>query len=84
MTGGMGTDKIATFYSDPAKQACDRFSANKARALKAFSIDTGVPWRLRRWVKFLAHMARGALRRFEHRDRVEPAHPIVPAPQKPA
>jgi hypothetical protein len=84
MTGGMSTGKIATFYDDPEKQSCDRFSLNKAYALKAFSIDTGVRWRLRRWAKFVAHLLRGALRRFEHHDQLEPAHPIVPAPQKPA
>jgi 2-polyprenyl-6-methoxyphenol hydroxylase-like FAD-dependent oxidoreductase len=84
MTGGMSAGKIAMFYDDPAKQGCDRFSLNKAYALKAFSIDTGLRWRLRRWAKFVAHRVRGALRRFEHRDRVEPVHPIASAPQKPA
>jgi 2-polyprenyl-6-methoxyphenol hydroxylase-like FAD-dependent oxidoreductase len=83
MTGGMGAGKVATFYDDPAKQACDQFSANKARALKAFSIDTSVPWRLRRWVKFFAHLMRGSLRRMENREAT-PASPIAAVPQKPA
>ena len=81
-TDGMSAGKIAMFYDDPAKQDCDRFSATKAYALKAFSIDNSPPWRLRRWVKFFAHMARGALRRIENR---EPAPtPAITAPQKPA
>lgn len=29
-TPGMGLDKIAAFYDDPVKQACDRFCINKA------------------------------------------------------
>jgi 2-polyprenyl-6-methoxyphenol hydroxylase-like FAD-dependent oxidoreductase len=84
MTGGMGADKVAMFYDDPAKQDCDSFSLHKAYALKAFSIDTSLPWRLRRWAKFVAHRARGVLRRFERHDEVAPAHPIATAPQKPA
>jgi 2-polyprenyl-6-methoxyphenol hydroxylase-like FAD-dependent oxidoreductase len=83
MTGGMGVDKIAMFYDDPAKQDCDRFSRDKAYALKAFSIDTSLRWRLRRWAKYLAHRVRGALRRLQHREPA-PVHPIVTAPQKPA
>ena len=83
MTGGMDAGKVAMFYDDPAKQDCDRFSFNKAYTLKAFSVDTGLLWRLRRWAKFLAHMARGALRRFERHDDA-PVHPIAAAPQKPA
>ena len=29
-TDGMGVDKIAAFYDDPVKQACDAWSAAKA------------------------------------------------------
>jgi 2-polyprenyl-6-methoxyphenol hydroxylase-like FAD-dependent oxidoreductase len=61
-TPNMGVDKIADFYDDPVKRACDRFSSDKAYGLKAFSIDSGLAWRLRRQVKFLAHFARGKLR----------------------
>lgn len=82
-TGGMSADKIAMFYDDPAKQDCDRFSINKAYALKAFSIDTGLLWWLRRWAKFFAHMARGVLRRLENREPT-PSSAIGAAPQKPA
>jgi 2-polyprenyl-6-methoxyphenol hydroxylase-like FAD-dependent oxidoreductase len=61
-TPGMGVDKIADFYGDPVKLACDRLSRHKAYALKAFCIDTRMPWRLRRQIKFLAHYGRGMLR----------------------
>jgi len=62
-TPGMGTDKIAAFYRDPVKQACDRFSYNKAFGLKAFSIDTGLRWQWNRRLKFAVHYTRGKLRK---------------------
>ena len=62
-TRGMGIDKIATFYADPVKRACDRFSFNKAFALKSFSTDRRLRWELRRRVKFVVHYVRGKLRR---------------------
>ena len=66
-TPGMGLDKIAAFYDDPVKQACDRFCVNKAYGLKAYSIDRGAPWWVRRRVKFLAQYGRGKLRQLNPR-----------------
>jgi hypothetical protein len=63
----MGVDKIAGFYDDPVKQACDRFSIDKAYGLKAFSTDPGLTWALRRRIKFLVHLMRGKLRRLAPR-----------------
>jgi 2-polyprenyl-6-methoxyphenol hydroxylase-like FAD-dependent oxidoreductase len=62
-TPGMDADKIAAFYDDPVKQACDDFCIDKAHGLKAFSIDPSLPWAARRWFKFLAHFGVGTLRR---------------------
>jgi 2-polyprenyl-6-methoxyphenol hydroxylase-like FAD-dependent oxidoreductase len=81
-TPGMDVDKIAGFYDDPVKTACDRFAFDKALTLKAFSTDTGLPWRARRRVKFVAQYGRGMLRRFQRRfasDRV-PGRSIPTAP----
>jgi 2-polyprenyl-6-methoxyphenol hydroxylase-like FAD-dependent oxidoreductase len=61
-TPGMGLDKIAAFYRDPVKLACDRYSYRKAHRLKSFSTDPTLPWALRRGVKFLAQSARGQCR----------------------
>jgi hypothetical protein len=61
-TPGMSADKIARFYDDPVKQACDQASLDKAYALRSFSIDPALPWRARRLVKFLGHYGIGALR----------------------
>jgi 2-polyprenyl-6-methoxyphenol hydroxylase-like FAD-dependent oxidoreductase len=61
-TPGMGIDKIASFYSDAVKQAADAFSAEKALNLRSFSIDASLPWRARRWIKFIGQSGVGVLR----------------------
>jgi len=66
-TRGMGTEKIAAFYDDPVKRACDAHSAAKAYHLRSFSIDTGLPWRARRAGKFVAHFGIGTLRQMGER-----------------
>ena len=48
---GMGVDKIAAFYDDAVKQACDAFSAAKAYYLRSLSTEAGLSWRARRWGK---------------------------------
>jgi 2-polyprenyl-6-methoxyphenol hydroxylase-like FAD-dependent oxidoreductase len=60
-TPGIGTSKIAAFYDDPVKRACDAFSAAKARKLKALSLDTTAAAELRRRTKFVLQAARGTL-----------------------
>jgi 2-polyprenyl-6-methoxyphenol hydroxylase-like FAD-dependent oxidoreductase len=61
-TPGMGTEKIATFYTDPIKQAYDRFSIDKARSLRSTSIDPGLRWKARRFIRFAGRYALGAMR----------------------
>jgi 2-polyprenyl-6-methoxyphenol hydroxylase-like FAD-dependent oxidoreductase len=62
-TDGMGADKIAGFYADPVKQACDQHSFDKAFSLRSMSIDQGLSWRARRWTRFLGRLAIGTVRR---------------------
>jgi hypothetical protein len=62
-TPGMGTEKIAAFYTDPVKQAYDRFSIEKARRLKSTSIDPSLRWKMRRFVRFAGRYALGLTRR---------------------
>ena len=71
---GMGADKIAPFYADPVKNACDRHSFDKAFTLRSMSIDQGLRWRARRWARFLGRLAIGMIRRV-----VAPAPMEVPA-----
>jgi 2-polyprenyl-6-methoxyphenol hydroxylase-like FAD-dependent oxidoreductase len=83
-TPGMDTGKIAAFYADPEKQACEAFCINKAHALKAFSIDPSLRWAARRWTKFLGHYGVGTLRRFARRPLTPPTgRHAVPAGAKP-
>lgn len=72
-TPGMGRQKIAAFYADPVKRACDDFAKDKAFQLKSFSLDPSFAWNLRRWGKFFAQSGRWALREAMRND-VAPAH----------
>ncbi len=62
-TPGMGQAKIASFYDDPIKQACDTRAAMKAFELRSFSVETTVRWMAMRWAKFFFHWGKGTLRR---------------------
>jgi 2-polyprenyl-6-methoxyphenol hydroxylase-like FAD-dependent oxidoreductase len=61
-TPGMGRQKVAQFYADPVKRACDDFAKDKAFQLKSFSLDQSFAWNVRRWGKFFAQSGRWALR----------------------
>jgi 2-polyprenyl-6-methoxyphenol hydroxylase-like FAD-dependent oxidoreductase len=61
-SAGMGEDKIAAFYQDPVKQACDAASEAKAYFLRTLSIAPGFSWGARRWARFLGGAGIGALR----------------------
>ncbi|HET7680879.1 MAG TPA: NAD(P)/FAD-dependent oxidoreductase [Xanthobacteraceae bacterium] len=60
---GMSEAKIAAFYDDATKTACDAYSADKAFYLRALSVETGLVWRARRWARFLARLGMGAWQR---------------------
>ena len=65
-TDGMAVEKIAEFYDDPVKVACDSWSTAKAYHLRALSTDNGLPWRAGRWARFLARAAQGRLDQARH------------------
>jgi len=66
---GMGADKIAAFYDDPVKIACENFCRDKALFLRALSTETGVTWQARRLARFVGGAGIGALRRLRTRVR---------------
>jgi 2-polyprenyl-6-methoxyphenol hydroxylase-like FAD-dependent oxidoreductase len=70
---GMGEDKIAAFYDDEVKQACDAHSTAKAYYLRALSTDAGFTWRARRYSRFLGQLGLGTLR--QARERLSPHSP---------
>jgi len=61
-TPGMGLLKISQFYDDPEKQACDEESTREAYNLRSMSIDTGLSWHLRRWIRFGVRLGMGWVR----------------------
>jgi 2-polyprenyl-6-methoxyphenol hydroxylase-like FAD-dependent oxidoreductase len=62
-TDGMDETKIAAFYADPVKKACDEWSIAKAHDFRAISIDTDLYWEAQRQARFFAWMGKGLLRR---------------------
>ncbi len=71
---GMGADKIAAFYDDPVKIACDRASTAKAYSLRSLSIDESLPWRARRWARFIGRSGVGMVRQTRERLTSRPPH----------
>ena len=63
----MGEDKIAAFYDDPVKQACDAWSSAKAYHFRSVSIDNGITWRIQRRARFLNWFGLGLMRRIGNR-----------------
>jgi 2-polyprenyl-6-methoxyphenol hydroxylase-like FAD-dependent oxidoreductase len=61
-TPGMGVEKIASFYDDPEKRACDAHSLAKAYQLRSLSLEPGLSWRVRRSARFAARLVTGMLR----------------------
>ena len=62
-TDGMDETKIAAFYDDPVKTACDAWSSAKAYSFRSVSIDDGLYWKAQRWARFMAWFGEGLLRR---------------------
>ena len=65
-TEGMDEVKIASFYDDPVKQACDAWSMGKAISFRKVTVENGLYWRAQRWARFLAWFGEGALRRMRN------------------
>jgi 2-polyprenyl-6-methoxyphenol hydroxylase-like FAD-dependent oxidoreductase len=59
---GMDAAKISQFYDDPEKCANDDSSRRQAYNLRSISIDTGLSWHVRRWIRFLHRAGVGMLR----------------------
>ena len=59
---GMDETKIAAFYDDPIKTACDTWSSAKAYSFRSVSIDNGLYWKAQRWARFIAWFGEGLLR----------------------
>jgi 2-polyprenyl-6-methoxyphenol hydroxylase-like FAD-dependent oxidoreductase len=71
-TDGMDETKIAAFYDDPVKTACDAWSAAKAFNFRSVSIERGIYWQALRWARFVARLGEGLLRRLRDPVHAEP------------
>ncbi|GGI28368.1 FAD-dependent oxidoreductase [Bradyrhizobium guangdongense] len=69
---GMDATKMAAFYADPVKQACDQWSTAKAFDFRSVSIATSPYWTGQRWARFTAWSAQGLLRRLGGAIHLEP------------
>jgi 2-polyprenyl-6-methoxyphenol hydroxylase-like FAD-dependent oxidoreductase len=58
-TEGMDANKIAQFYDDPEKTACEARCLAKAYHLRSLSIDRSLYWLAQRWARFLVRSAQG-------------------------
>ena len=58
----MEADKVAAFYNDPVKLACDEWSVAKAFDFRSVSTSKSFYWTAQRWARFLAWSAQGMLR----------------------
>ncbi len=74
-TPGMAEEKIAAFYEDPVKRACEAQSTEKAFYLRSLSTEPGLPWRARRWGRFVGQLGFGLARQMGDRLHLRPAAP---------
>jgi len=58
-TEDMDADKIAQFYDDPEKTACEARCLAKAYHLRSLSTDRSMAWLAQRWARFLVRSALG-------------------------
>jgi 2-polyprenyl-6-methoxyphenol hydroxylase-like FAD-dependent oxidoreductase len=79
---GMGADKIAAFYDDPEKVACDAWSTAKAHYLKSLTLDNGIYWRAQRGARFWLRFVQGTWRRL--RNALGGGPELPPSQRRPA
>lgn len=71
---GMGEDKIAAFYDDPVKRACDAHSLSKAHFQRSLATSVALPWRIRRWSRSVGHIGIAVIRQTRGRLPLKALH----------
>lgn len=66
-TPGMGLDKIAEYYHDPAKVNFDRESLGTSLKMRRTATDGALPWQMRRTARSFKWLALSMLNRWKHR-----------------
>jgi len=77
----MSEKKIAAFYEDPLKMACDAWSTAKAYQLRTLSTGDGLSWRAQRWARFIVRFGQGILRKARLNLGWKPAQGPVAGPK---
>jgi 2-polyprenyl-6-methoxyphenol hydroxylase-like FAD-dependent oxidoreductase len=79
-TDGMDTGKIAAFYDDPVKKACDAWSSAKAYNFRSLTLENELYWRAQRSARLIVWFGQGFLRQIlgSHKERA--AIPVVASP----
>jgi 2-polyprenyl-6-methoxyphenol hydroxylase-like FAD-dependent oxidoreductase len=86
LTPGMGAAKIASFYDDPVKQACDRKALHDSEYRRAASTETTLGWRLHRVRVRAMERLKGGWRRHPSvppQPRIEAASKAAGVPHRP-
>jgi 2-polyprenyl-6-methoxyphenol hydroxylase-like FAD-dependent oxidoreductase len=74
-TDGMDETKIAAFYDDPVKTACDAWASAKAYSFRSVSIDNSLYWKAQRWARFVTWFCEGTLRQLRTPSGPQPGLP---------
>jgi 2-polyprenyl-6-methoxyphenol hydroxylase-like FAD-dependent oxidoreductase len=79
-TDGMDAGKIAAFYDDPVKKACDAWSSAKAYNFRSLTLENEFYWTVQRWARLAAWFGQGFLRRILGTEYEPRAIPVVASP----
>lgn len=79
-TEGMDTGKIAAFYDDPVKKACDAWSSAKAYNFRLLTLENELYWRVQRWARLIVWFGQGSLRRILGPHKESSAIPVMASP----
>jgi 2-polyprenyl-6-methoxyphenol hydroxylase-like FAD-dependent oxidoreductase len=80
VTDGMDVSKIAAFYDDPVKKACDAWSSAKAHDFRSLTLDNELYWRTQRWARLIAWFGQGLVRRIRGSHSDAEAIPMIASP----
>jgi 2-polyprenyl-6-methoxyphenol hydroxylase-like FAD-dependent oxidoreductase len=80
VTDGMDVRKIAAFYNDPVKKACDAWSAAKAHDFRSLTLENELYWRAQRWARLIIWFWQGFFRRIRRPHREAAAIPLIASP----
>ena len=79
-TDGMDTGKIAAFYDDPVKKACDAWSSAKAYNFRSLTLENELYWRAQRWARLIVWSGQRFLRQILGFPKESAAIPVVASP----